>query len=252
MLLSEVNEHRQQLTQVTGLAMEDASAYARQVVDESPERAAMQLREAVPALVGVYGGMAAEGAALFYETQRPQHRPARIAPLSVGEALADDLGWALVPLFAPDAVADPLLDFLSRLAGVTQKHVAAGDRDTLALSAAMDPDAGGVRRYARPNACAFCRLLVVSDATVNEDTVWHRNCHCVTVPWWVDNPLPADPNEAEWGRAAEWAQAELLRQQQALKPPGMRRRNFFKARPDLAVNNRNVARLMRQRLGLQH
>lgn len=252
MLLTDVAEHRRQLMKVTSLAVEDASAYARQVVGEAPSRVAAQMREGVPALVGVYGGVAAESAALFYETQRPQRRPARIAPLSIGAALANDLGWALTPLFKPDRFDDPAADFVSRLSGVTQKHVAAGDRDTLVLSTDTDPDAGGVRRFARANACAFCRLLVVSDAYVTEDTEWHRNCHCVTVPWWEDNPLPEDPNEAEWGRAFEGAHAELTRLQRELKPPDMRRRNFFKAHPELALNNKNIARLMRQRLGIQH
>lgn len=252
MLLSDVDALRGQLTQVTSLAKADASAYARQVVNESPEQAAGQLREAVPALVGVYGPMAAEGAALFYETQRPTRRPARIAPPSIGEALMDDLGWALVPMFTPGGFENPVLDLVSRIAGVTQRHTAAGNRDTLILSTSTDPDAYGVRRFARANACAFCRLLVVSEADVSADTVWHRNCHCVSVPWWEDNPLPEAPYEDEWSEAASWARSELQRMQYEIKPPDMRWRNFFKERPDLAINNRNVARLMRERLGISH
>lgn len=243
---------RTQLTQVTALASEDAAAYSRQVSGERPDRAAAQIREAVPALVGVYGGMAAEVGALFYENQRPSRRPARVAPLSIGEALADDLGWALLPVFKPDEFEDPIADLVSRVVGVTQKHSAAGMRDTLTLSASVDPDAGGVQRYARAGACAFCRYLVAMDANVTTETVWHRNCHCVTVPWWADNPLPTDPNIAGWRNAAEASRAELLRLQRETKPPGMRWRNFFKERPDLAVNNRNIARLMRARLGIEH
>lgn len=252
MRLQDVDQLRQELTAATSLAVEDASAYARQVVDESPERAAAQVKDAVPALVGVYGGVAAESAALFYETQRPSFRPARIAPLSIGDALAHDLGWALVPLFTPDGFDSPVLDLISRIAGVTQKHTAAGSRDTLVLSTSTDPDAYGVRRYARANACAFCRYLSVAEADVSEDTVWHRNCHCVTVPWWEDNPLPVDPNHDAWSEAASWAREELLRLQYEVKPPDMRWRNFFRQRPDLAVNNRNIARLMRERLGIRH
>lgn len=250
--LRDVDAQRRQLMQITALAEEDASAYARQVVDEAPESAAAQLREAVPALVGVYGGMAAESAALFYETQRPQRRAARVAPLSIGEALMDDLGWAFLPMFTPDGFESPVLELVSRLSGVTQRHVAAGSRDTMILSSSSDPAAEGVRRYARANACAFCRYLSVAEADVNADTVWHRNCHCVTVPWWEDNPLPEDPNVAEWGKAAEWARSELERLQFETKPDGMRWRNFFKQRPDLAINTKNIVRLMRSRLGISH
>jgi len=252
MLLSDVDQLRAELTRASSMAVEDASAYARQVVDESPERAAAQLREAVPSLVTVYGGVAAESAALFYETQRPSFRPAQIAPLSIGDELAQSLGWALVPIFTPDEFDTPVLDLVSRIAGVTQKHTAAGSRDTLILSSSTDPDSGGVRRYARAGACAFCRYLTVAEADVDEQTVWHDNCHCVTVPWWEDNPLPEDPNVAEWGKAAEWARTELERLQFEAKPADMRWRNFFKQRPDLAINTKNISRLMRERLGISH
>lgn len=250
--MQDVDRLRQELTAATTLASEDASAYARQIVDESPERVAAQLKEAVPSLVESYGGVAAESGALFYETQRPSYRPAVIAPPSIGDVLVHDLGWALVPVFKPDEFELPVLDLVSRVAGVVQKHVAAGSRDTLIMSSVADPDSGGVRRYARANACAFCRYLAAMEADVDEQTVWHRNCHCVTVPWWEDNPLPTDPNVAGWRNAAEASRAELLRLQREAKPDGMRWRNFFKERPDLAVNNRNIARLMRTRLGIDH
>ena len=238
--------------QITELATSDATAYARSIADDSPEQFAGQMREASTAIVSTYGAVAAEGAALFYETQRPRPGSARVAPPAIGEDLAASLGFAFLPMFKPEGYPDPVGSLLSGVAGVIQKFVAAGDRDTLALSAENDSLSGGVSRYARANACAFCRLLSVSEADVSRDTVWHENCHCVTVPWWEDNPLPTDPNAAGWRNAAEASRSELLRLQRELKPDGMRWRNFFKERPDLAVNNRNVARLMRLRLGIQH
>ena len=252
MLLQEVDNLRSDLTAATTLASEDAAAYARSILDEPPERVAAQMREAVPALVESYGGVAAEAGALFYETQRPTYRPAQVAPLSIGDALATDLGFALVPLFNPDGFDNPALSFVSLIAGVAQKHTAAGMRDTILLSSSTDPDSYGVRRYARATACAFCRLLSVQEAHVTADTVWHRNCHCVTVPWWEDNPLPENPHEAGWRNAFEASRDELMRLQRELKPSDMRWRNFFKARPDLALTNANLARLMRVRLGIAH
>lgn len=247
-----MNEHRSQLTQITSLASSDATVYARSIADESPERFAAQMRDAGASIIDVYAGVAAEGAALFYEAQRPKPAPATVVGASVAAAVAADLGWAFLPLFKPEQFPDPLGSLLSNIGGVVQKHVAAGDRNTIVASAANDPLSGGVRRFARANACAFCRYLVAVDADVEESTSWHRNCHCVSVPWWEDNPLPTDPNIAEWASAAENARAELLRLQYELKPSGMRWRNFFKARPDLAINNRNIARLMRAELGISH
>ncbi len=248
-----MQEHRQQLTQVTGLAVADATVYARSIADEAPDRFAGQMREAAASIVSVYSGVAAEGAALLYETQRP--RPgfsARIAEPSIGEVFTAELGWAFLPLFNPDQFDDPMAALSERIGGVVQQHVAAGDRETLLLSAAADPLSGGVRRFARPGACAFCSYLSSIDATSYDHSDWHKNCHCVEVPWWEDNPLPESETADAAAEAAEKARAELLRLQRELKPAGMRWRNFFKERPDLAVNTKNIARLMRRELGLDH
>lgn len=253
MLLAEVQEHRQQLMQVTGLAVADATAYASSIVDESPERFSGEMREAAASIVATYGAVAAEGAALFYETQRPQPGfSARVAEPSLGEVLAGELGWAFLPMFAPDSFSDPVVAMLERVGGVVQRQVAAGDRQTLILSSSADPTAYGVRRFARPGACAFCAYLTTVEATVYEHTDWHRNCHCVSVPWWEDNPLP---ESAEADRAAEAvgkARETLLRLQREEKRPGERWRNFYKRRPDLAVNTKNITALMRRDLGLDH
>ena len=252
MELQAVDQLRTELTAATTLAAESAAAYAEQVVNEAPEQVAAQLREAVPQLVTEYSAVAAESGALFYETQRPTYAPARIAAPSIGDALAADLSWAMVPVFNTDGFELPVLELVSRLSGIVQKHTAAGMRDTIMLSSSQDPDSYGVARYARSNACAFCKYLSAMEATVYEETVWHRNCYCVTVPWWEDNPLPEDPNRDTWAQAAEKARAELQRLQYETKPDGMRWRNFFKARPDLAMNTRNISRLMRAELGTGH
>lgn len=247
-----MNQHRAQLTQITGLAVSDATVYARSIADESPERIAAQVREASTAIVGAYSPVAAEGAALFYETQRPEPGRARLASPSIGGALAADLGVALLPLFTPAEYPDPVKSFLSGLGGVIQRHVAAGDRDTMLLSASNDPISRGVRRYARPGACAFCAYLASVVDVVDDDVTWHRNCHCVSVPWWTDNPPPRSEDHERWADAAVRAQKELHRMQVELKPPNMRRRNFFKAHPELAINTKNIVRLMRADLGLAH
>ncbi|MTE24836.1 hypothetical protein [Microbacterium sp. ZXX196] len=214
---------------------------------------AAEVRDASRQLVSLYGPVAAEGAALFFETQRPQPGArAVLATPSIGDRLAADLGWVLAPIFNPDASLSPQAEMLSRLGDVIQGHVAASDRSTLLLSSAEDPTSQGVRRYARAGACAFCAYLTTVEATVYDDTHWHDNCTCVNVPWWEDNPLPPSEVQDGYADAAERAREELMRLQRELRPAGMRRRNFFKLRPDLAVNTKNIARLMRADLGLSH
>lgn len=211
-----------------------------------------QLRDASDAIVTTYAGVAAEGAALMYETQRPKPGLVRPATLAIGAALANDLGWVFLPLVKPELFPDPLQSLLSNLGGVIQKHVAAGDRITLIQASDDDDLSQGVRRYARANACAFCQYMSSLEIVTHEQSDWHRNCHCVVVPWWKDNPLPPSDSMDRAADAAERARAELIRLQQELKPPGMRRRNFFKHHPDLAVNTKNISRLMRAELGLEH
>jgi hypothetical protein len=252
MLLAEVNQHRSQLMAITEAAKSDLTTYARSVADLEPARFAGEVRDAAVAVVGAYGPVAGENAALFYETQRPSPRPARVVAPSVGEALQADLSWALFPLFRPELFPDPWGSVVSNLGGVAQRAVASGDRETMLLNAERDDLSQGVRRFARAGACAFCAYLTSVVDVVDDDVIWHRNCHCVSVPWWEDNPLPYDPNVDRWAASAERARLELERLQFELKPPGMRWRNFFKANPDLVINTKNIARLMRADLGIAH
>ncbi|WP_345438422.1 VG15 protein [Microbacterium gilvum] len=240
---------------MTTLAASDITAYARAVMNESPEDVAGQVREASAAIVGTYSGVAAEGAALFYEGQRPQAgAPVEIAPPSIGERLAADLGYALAPLFTPEAFGSPGQTFLSRLAGAVSLHTAAGDRQTMMLTSAADPLSGGVRRFARAGACAFCAYLSTVEATVYDDTVWHTDCTCVNVPWWEDNPLPDADYMDRFADAAEKARADILadyREKRKLAPD-LRLRNFHRQFPETAVNTKNIAARMRAEMGLAH
>ena len=255
MRLLEVDQHRRQLSLLMGRASSDATAYAKTIVNESPEQVAAQTREMAVAVVGAWAGVAAEGAALFYEAQRPRPgAPVRIAPPSVGERLAGDLGYALAPLFKPDGFDTPGLEFLTRLGGAVGLHVAAGDRATMALTASADPTAGGVRRFARAGACGFCAYLSSIEADVYDATVWHTDCTCVNVPWWEDNPLPDAGYMDEYAAAAERARAAILADYEEKRKlaPGLRRRNFYKQFPKTALNQKNIVARMRADLGLAH
>lgn len=232
----------------------DAVAYARSILNEPPERVAEQVREMARAVVSTWSGVAAEGAALFYDAQRPKPGPVKTAAPSIGERLAGDLGYALAPLFTPDAFDAPGLVFLSRLGGAVGLHVAAGDRESMMLTASGDPLSRGVRRYARAGACGFCAYLSTIEATVYDDTVWHTDCTCVNVPWWEENPLPNATHMDQYAEAAERARAQILAEYEEKRQlaPGLRRQNFYKKFPETAVNTKNIAARMRSELNLSH
>lgn len=254
MLLTDVEQHRQQLVAITERSSTDAVAYGRSVMGDAPERAASQVREMAAAVVSTWSGVAAEGAALFYEEQRPKPGPIVQAEPSVGERLAADLGYALAPLFKPDDYDTPGLMFLSRLGGAVTLHVAAGDRATMALTSEADSLSGGVRRYARAGACAFCAYLSTVEAAAYSDTEWHPDCTCVNVPLWGENPFPDTPHMDAYARAAERAQQAISDEyrEKRLLAPGLRRSTFYRQFPKTAMNTKNIAARMRQELGLSH
>lgn len=253
MLLSQVNEHRDTVTGIATLAQNDLVGYASSILNEPPERVAVQMRAATPAVITQYGEAAATAGALFYETNRPQPGfTAELATPSIGDQLAKDLGWVLAPLFAAEVDDQAAALFLERLGGVTQKGVADADRQTLLMASKSDPTSRGIRRYATAGACAFCAYLSTVEAHVVEQSEWHIHCNCVNVPAWEDNPLPENPDAVKWAQSANDARLELIRMQHELKPDDMRWRNFHKSRPDLTATTKNILRLMRADLGLTH
>lgn len=247
--------HRRQLRTLMERSAADARAYAQTLLDEPPGRVAAQVREMAEAVVSTWSGVAAEGALLLYEAQRPSPgSPVRVAEPSIGERLAADLTYALAPLFAPDAYDTPGLIFLDRLSGAIGLHVAAGDRATMLLTAEADDLSTGIRRFARPGACAFCAYLSSVEATVYDETVWHTDCTCVNVPSWAENPIPDADYMTRFSEAAERAREAILADytEKRKLAPGLRRRNFYKQFPKTALNTKNIAARMRADLGLAH
>lgn len=253
MLLATVDQHRSEINAVSALAQNDIGSYAQSIGNESPERVAAQIRDATPAVIDAYGSVAATSGALFYENNRPKPGfTARLAEPSIGEAVAGELGWALVPLFTPDLFDDPVPEMVGRVLGVTQKYVSLFDRETVQKNSDLDKLSLGVRRYARANACTFCRYLTSINATVHAETDWHNHCHCVSVPWWEDNPLPTNYLMDEWSDSADKAEAEIMKLRAQTPMNGMKRKEYFAKYPHLALNRKNIIRFMRKDMGLSH
>ena len=250
MLLSDVDEHRGLINGVTSLAEADLTGYTRSILDESPERVAAQVRPAASAVIAQYGDVAAVSGALFYETNRPQ--PGYTAPLvgaSIGEELVASLGWALTPLFKPDLFTPE--DAVSRLQGVVQQYVANADRATIIEAARRDPVKASTVRYARAGACAFCAMM--SAQTVHGSGRWHDHCHCVEAPSWDAAPAPESALRDLHREQYEAARKALIDAQRSHPDyAGLSHRKFLRRHPELSVNNKNLARVMREMFGFAH
>ena len=250
MLLADVDEHRTLITGVTNLAETDLAGYVTSIIGESPEKVAAQVRPAATAVISQYGEVAAVSGALFYETNRP--RPGYVAPLvgaSIGEELVAALGWALTPLFKPDLFTPE--DAVSRLQGVVQQYVANADRATIIEAARRDPLKASTVRYARVGACAFCAMM--SAQTVTGSGRWHDHCHCVEVPSWDAAPAPESALRDLHREQYEAARKALIDAQRS-HPDYARlsHRRFLRRHPELSVNNKNLARVMREMFGFAH
>lgn len=252
--LQTVDAHRGEVNAITTLAQDDLRAYATTIAQESPVRVAEQLREVTPAVIETYGDVSATSGALFYENNRPvAGYAATLATPALAPEIGAMVGFAVAPLFAEEINIDL---FLSRLLGGTQKFVAQYDRDTIALNSDIDADLnGGYTRFARANACAFCAYLSSQDIPVFSDhDKWHNDCKCVQVPWWDDNPLPANPNRERWADAASLARSAIEADfvEKRKLAPNLRKRSFYKQFPETAINTKNIAARMRNQLGLAH
>ena len=251
MLLADVDEHRTLITGVTNLAETDRTGYVTSIIGESPEKVAAQVRPAATAVISQYGEVAAVSGALFYETNRPQ--PGYAAPLvgaSIGEELVAALGWALTPLFKPDLYTPE--DAVSRLQGVVQQYVANADRATIIEAARRDPLKATTVRYARAGACAFCAMMSAQEARAG-GAHWHDNCRCVEVPSWDAAPAPESALRDLHREQFEQARQSLLdarRDHPAYR--SMSNRRFLRAHPEYAINNKNLARVMREMHGFAH
>lgn len=250
MLLQDVEQHRQLISGVTGLAEADITSYAATVINDSPAQAAGQLRVAGGAVIAQYGEIAAVSGALFYENARP--KPGYTAPLvvSTGEEIAGALGWAFLPLFRPDQFPTGPGDTVPRLASVVQRFVASADRDTVRAAARSDKTSTGVQSYASPGACAFCALMSAQSVRGGH---WHNNCHCVEVPSWQDAPAPQSEvqdahSDAAYGAIKQITDARHAHPDWARLSP----RKFLKAHPEFALSNKNIARVMRESYGFAH
>lgn len=161
----------------------------------NPERAAVMLRDYIPALVARYGEAAASIAADWYDETRAAEGVAgafravlMASPyLDAAEPLARRAAGAL---FTPRPS-----DALTTLQSSVGKYVLAASRETIATSTARDPWASGWKRVTRSGSCGFCRMLAGRGGVYKESTAHfasHGDCNCAAVPSWDERAPEVD------------------------------------------------------------
>lgn len=147
-------ERRSLLSELARLAAVDLAALWRQATALDADFRAY-IAEAFPELVDPYMSAASMLAADWFEESNPESAfTAELSPPLPRERLVSTVHWAL------GADGDKALD---RLSGSTQRAVFDGARETTMLNVELEP---GTRwaREARPNACAFCRMMATRGA----------------------------------------------------------------------------------------
>lgn len=185
------------LTVVTAAAVSEIRDVVESQVD--PRAQANALFVAAPLIVTEYMDGSAALALDWYEELRDDagievpFTPSPVTNLRE-DYIGNAVGWATKPLLelAPELDLDAeTTAMLANIEAEIQKEVAAAFRDTMTENVADDPAAVGWRRFARPEACPFCRMLAEKGAVFNADTARfaaHTNCHCLAAPVFDGQP----------------------------------------------------------------
>lgn len=210
--------HRRELQDLGTLLTADLAEQWRQLpLDDAIGTRVLATGLAVD-LVDYYGGLAAAGAADWYDEMRAASRAtgrytARpVVPL-VREQVEANVRWSVAPMF--DATAPRPGDALARLSGSLQKLTAEADRVTVLEAARRDPVRVRWARSARPSCCAFCAMLASRGAKyANEQTASfesHAHCFCIALPLFTADDRPPEISQqfgSEYGAARQAIEAE--------------------------------------------
>lgn len=201
---AEVARHAAALDDVVSLAYADLAAWWAGLDIGDAAAAASALAGYLPALVALYGDMAAALAADFYDQEREQSGApgayrARMADPVPPEQAAAVARWAVGPLFGGEGPRAAL----EHAAGGAQRLILQLARDTIDLSVRRDPARPRWARMPRGRSCAFCRMLAgrgavyATDRAAGQMRSWHNHCRCVPVPVWPGQDLPYDAEALE-------------------------------------------------------
>ena len=203
-------ERRFILDNLVGLAEADIRKLWKAAEMQTDVAFAAYMTQAFPEIVDPYHQMAAQVGATFFENDFPEiTTPAVQVPPLATEQLAASASWAL---WAEGNAA------IDRMVGTAQRAIYDGERDTTALNA----NKNRMRwvRVARPDACAFCRMLASRAAAADgqykteksaifraDGKKYHDRCYCTAkaIPRGEDPMDYLSATEPEFADlAAQW------------------------------------------------
>lgn len=171
-------ERRFLLSQTSRLASADVNTLWTAAAALADTDFAKYVIDGFPDVIDPWIAAAADLAAVWFEESVPG--PAQLADPIPVERLTKSAQWAL----GADGA-----EGLKRLEHTTQRAVFDGARQTTLINV----DKAGIRwaRDARPDACAFCRLLATRTTSLYKSrhtaaTKVHDDCHCIPIE--VANP----------------------------------------------------------------
>ena len=217
------------------------------------------IRNVTVGTLNQFGALATVTATQSYTDMRESAAPtAKALKTSTAYKPAEDVvesvvGWSMATFVkAPETVADVLSVSIGRA-------VANDYRQTGVFLSDADPIVNGFQRVASANACEFCSLLTLSTYTSWEDDAgFHDHCECTTVPVFKGQdpfrPSYYDDMEQE----VLSAESEIRAYRASVEPQwraaweaaGGRmgknlNRDFLRAYPEAAINNKNILARMR-------
>lgn len=167
-------EVRAGLTIVTAAAAAEVATIAQAGSNASEVRNALLV--AVPIIVADYADGSSALALDWYEELREAASPRRSFTPRIVRTITDDDSRTAVAL-ATEALREEPADLESVLdsvvvtiSGSVVELVATDFRTTMTENAIADPAAEGWRRYARPEACKFCKMLADRGAVYSAST----------------------------------------------------------------------------------
>lgn len=272
---AEIEEFQNNLRGIAALAAAEATGVAASVAADPPSQMETILTAAIPKILEPFLAAAAALAAAFYKN--PEHPSSRRAApgipprressarrVSVFVGPTNRTALADAEAFQPRP-ADPIpqeriessvrwavnadrtngqSSVASRLASAVQRHVHNAARDTITANA----DAENVKwyRHARPNACAFCRLLATRGPKyLSEESAlrvvgrrgkprgtrqigekYHDHCFCVPVAVRAGDEYKPPDYVADWLReyedavdASDGSLKSIIREMRKNDPP---------------------------------
>lgn len=174
-MATQPDEVRTSLTVVTTVAAAEVVASAEPA--QSAEELRALLFVAAPILIGDYSDGTAALALEWYEELREVASPRRTFTPEPIRLVTDDYIRSVIAATTEALAGSTTETFpelkktvLELVGASVPEIVADGFRDTMTTNAINDPASAGWLRFARPNACKFCKMLAAKGAVFTEKT----------------------------------------------------------------------------------